>query len=344
MHEVYAACPPDGPLVEMLQACEVTVKTLEMSKRPFAFGRTIHSIRRLIRQHDINLVHANSIDATQYAALPSRLTKTPLIGHVRNIAPFRPHGRWLIQQAHKLIAVSEATKHSLLIQKISPAKVRVIYNGVDTTHFRPDIVNRQTGRKMFQLPVESPIIGSVGRLHPIKGFDDFLTAAQLILQQLPDAHFVIAGSDPEPDQQYAQHLYHLASQLGVKGRIHFLGEVSQIEYLLPALDIFVLPSHQEPFARAILEAMSSGCAIVATAVGGTPEAIEDGMTGLLTPPHQPTLLAAAILKLSQDHNLAIKLRRNARDHVVNRFSITTNIQQTIALYNETYKPQSAAET
>ncbi len=329
-YEPVVVCPPGGPLLAGLAEMQVMNKTMEMGKRPFSFLHTVQNLRYLIHTHHIDLIHANSVDATQYAALPARLTGVPLIGHVRNICSFRPHGLWLLQQATRLIAVSEATRRALVAQGVQAARVEVIYNGVPLAQFQPT----PGARQMMNLPDGVPIVGVIGRLHPIKGHEDFCKAAQILLKQIPDVHFLIAGSDPEPGQPYEQTLRHLVQQLGIQERVHFLGEITQVNLFLAALDVFVLPSHQEPFARVILEAMCSGCAIVATAVGGTPEALQEGYTGLLVPPAQPAPLANAILHLLNHPDLAKKLGQNARAVAMARYDIAHNVAKTTALYDQ----------
>jgi glycosyltransferase involved in cell wall biosynthesis len=333
-HQCWALCPPNGPLVGSLSQRGCTVITTEFSKSLPQFARIILRLNDLIKYHQIDLIHANSIDAIQYAALASRWRRIPLVGHVRNIVPFRRRGLWLVKQADRLIAVSKATQHSLVSQGVPAEKVEVIYNGIDPGRYPLPVIGESANRPQFNLPCGVPLVGSVGRLHPIKGFVDFLRAARQVIDIIPDVHFAIAGRDPEPGERYFGELTHLMHELNLAERVHFLGEIDQVSLFLQSLDVFVLPSLQEPFARAILEAMGCACSIVATAVGGTPEAIEDGRHGLLIPPASPDALASAIMRLLGDHEYAIMLGRAAHERVVTQFSITSNVERTQALYRE----------
>jgi glycosyltransferase involved in cell wall biosynthesis len=333
-YEPFAICPPDGQLPGMLRTAGVILTTLPMKKSPAAFLQTIKAITRDILRYKIDLVHANSIDAIQYSMIPARLTHTPLVGHVRNIASFRKRGVFFVKHANQLIAVSEATSRSLVEQGVPSERIRVIYNGVDTDRFAPKLMGKNESRMLFNLPADVPLVGSVGRLHPIKGYESLLQASCLIFSMMPETHFAIAGSEFDPGQKYRDDLLGFARQLGIAERVHFVGEVDQVETFLQSLDVFALPSLQEPFARAILEAMSCACPIVATAVGGTPEAIEDGRHGLLIPPACPDAMASAIMRLLGDHEYATLLGRAARERVVAQFSITSNVERTQALYRE----------
>jgi glycosyltransferase involved in cell wall biosynthesis len=277
-------------------------------------------------------VHANSIDAIQYGALAARLMRTPLVGHIRNVVTFRRHGIWLVKQADRLIAVSEAVRRSLIDQGVSAARVEVIHNGIAVDQFQAASLDQETSRREFNVPTGVPLVGSVGRLHPIKGYDDFLQAARLVLNDIPATHFIIAGAELESNSSYRDELIELAHQLGIAERIHFAGEVNQVAILLHGLDAFVLSSRQEPFARAILEAMSCACPIVATAVDGTPEAVEDGRSALLVPPAQPASLAAAITRLLVDRELASRLGHAAQERVASLFTIAANVERTVSLY------------
>ena len=107
----------------------------------------------------------------------------------------------------------------------------------------------------------------------------------------------------------------MAADLGLAGRVHFLGQRDDIPDLLAALDIFVLPSHSEGVSLALLEAMAAGLPVIATAVGGLPEVVTDGVNGLLIPPQDPEALAQALARLLDDPALAKKLGENARQHV-----------------------------
>jgi glycosyltransferase involved in cell wall biosynthesis len=332
-YELFAVCPP-GPVEALLQAAGVQVTAAPLAKQPFQLAQAITLLTREIRRNQIDLIHANSVDATQFCAVPALLSRKPLIGHIRNIAPYRPHGLWLLKQARRLIAVSQATANSLIAQGMPDHKVTTIYNGVDSDAYCPRPYEREQSRRRFGLPLTAPLVGAVGRLHPIKGYDDFIQAAHTMLQQVPAVHFVIAGSDPLPDQTYFHYLCQQVEKLGLGDRFHFLGEVDDIAHYLQGLDVFVLPSHEEPFARAILEAMSCGCPIVATAVGGVPEAIQHESNGLLVPSATPDALAAAIRRLLVEPSLAEKMGQNARNQVIKQFSLTANISHTINLYNE----------
>ncbi len=130
---------------------------------------------------------------------------------------------------------------------------------------------------------------------------------------MPFEALIIGGGRREAEMRQ------LAQELGLAGRVHFLGQRPDIPDLLGALDIFVLPSHSEGVSLALLEAMAAGLPVIATAVGGLPEVVTDGVNGLLIPPQDPEALAQALARLLDDPALAKKLGENARRHVEEKF-------------------------
>ncbi len=159
------------------------------------------------------------------------------------------------------------------------------------------------------MPEEAYLIGTVGRLHPVKGHGDLVAALGLLAQSEEPPHVAIVGYTPEEERQK---LVEQARALGVERLLHFAGRRENIPEWLAAVDTFVLPSHSEGMPNALLEAMAAGLPAVATRVGGTVEVVEEGKTALLVPPHEPGALAEALDSLRRDAARAAELGRTAR--------------------------------
>lgn len=175
-------------------------------------------------------------------------------------------------------------------------------------------------------------MGLVARLdHWGKGHREFFTALAALPDGYPVEALIIGGGRREAEMR------RLAAELGLAGRVHFLGQRDDVPDLLSALDLFVLPSHSEGVSLALLEAMAAGLPVIATAVGGLPEVVTDGDNGLLVPPEDPEALATALERLLEDPALAQRLGANARRHVEENFSLERLGREINEIYTELIK-------
>jgi L-malate glycosyltransferase len=173
------------------------------------------------------------------------------------------------------------------------------------------------------------VIGTAGRLVPVKAFDVLLAAAPEVARATPDVRFVLLGDGPLMRTLRAQ-----AAALGLDGRVIFAGHVPDVRPYLRAMDVFVLPSHAEGLPMALLEAMAAGLPVVASAVGGVPEVVREGVEGLLVPPGAPAPLAAALSRLAADGPLRAAMGTRGRARVAEAFSIEATGPRYVALYSE----------
>jgi glycosyltransferase involved in cell wall biosynthesis len=175
-------------------------------------------------------------------------------------------------------------------------------------------------------------VGTASQLIPRKGYSTLLQAASRVLQIHPNVKFVIVGSGEE---KYSQSLYNLSKKLGIIENIIFTGYREDISQIMNILDIVVLPStHPEGFSRLLLEAMASSKPVVASRIGGNPEAVEDGRTGLIVPPGDVDSLAKAIQHLVQNRELRQSMGQAGRQRVKERFSIEINVNKIESIYEE----------
>ncbi len=254
---------------------------------------------------------SNGIKCHILSPLATYLTKAKLVWHVRDmIAPgFLREGLRITARlfCRLVVANSSAVSESMHI-----TKTVVIHNGIDLTIYRSGMVPLDK-EKDLSLPSNACLVGAVGHFAPIKGFDTLIKAAPKILERLPNAHFLIAGGAVyETHRQYSQRLAGIVKRSGLADRVHFLGFRDDIPRLLSAFDVFVSASYSEGFGRAIAEAMAVNCPVVATAVGGVPEIIDDGINGLLIPPGEPEILARCVVNLLNDKELRARLVREGR--------------------------------
>ncbi len=254
--------------------------------------------------------------------------------------------RRLTPHMDRLIAVSRAIVAKLDHEGRSGAPVSLIYNGVDLKRY----ANQEpccTLAEEYGFAPGTPIVGVVARLEPEKGHPTLLEAWRIVVERVPEARLLIVGEGSRRDA-----LEELAGRLGLLGedcaatgcvgtrnarpgaKVIFTGRRDDVPAVVAALDLAVLPSYREAQGITILEAMALGRPVVASNVGGIPEMIEDGRTGLLVPPHDPVALADAIVRLLTDHPYADILARAGHDLVHQRFCLERMVQAIESIYDE----------
>jgi glycosyltransferase involved in cell wall biosynthesis len=201
-----------------------------------------------------------------------------------------------------VIAVSQAVAESVRRSGVfESSKVTVVHNGIDTDRFDQAKARDAT-----------VLIGTVGHLAPIKGFDTFLRAAKLVSPRRPDVRFVIIGEDKSPQMEHRRSLEDLITELGLSEIVNMPGWQDDMPAVLSSLKLFVSAARSEPFGLAIVEAMAAGLPIVATSSEGALEIIEDGITGKLVPTGDAESLAQAINALLDDPLAAVDDRKRCR--------------------------------
>ncbi|HEX7951129.1 MAG TPA: glycosyltransferase [Candidatus Limnocylindrales bacterium] len=270
------------------------------------------------RPYVVNTVHSSRVRAEEDRALLRRLT--PKMDH--------------------LIAVSRAIVRKLEDEGRVGAPVSLIYNGVDMQRYDHQEACC-TLREEFGIPERAPIVGVVARLEPEKGHPTLLEAWPHVLASVTDAHLLVVGEGSRRGELEAQ-----AASLGLLGsdpahpssalgrRVVFTGRRDDVPAVTAALDVAVLPSYREAQGLSILEAMALSRPVVASAVGGIPEVIEDGRSGLLVPPHDRDALARAITRLLLDHPYADLLGRAGRELAHERFCAELMVRAIESIYDE----------
>jgi glycosyltransferase involved in cell wall biosynthesis len=288
----------------------------------------------VIYRHRVDAIHVNSYIPGNYARLAAALMQVPIVidhwhGFTRFNRKRRVICRFLSRFTDLSLAVSREVKDYLVSEiGLNPVKVRVVENGVDIAAIdaaRP----RAEVRRELGLPAGAAVIGLVGRLdHWGKGHRELFAAMAQLKDRYPCHALIVGGGRREREvRQFAE-------GLGLAGEVHFLGQRLDVPDLLQAMEIFVLPSYSEGVSLALLEAMAAGLPVVASAVGGNPEVVTDGETGLLIPPRDAEALAGAMERLLVDPGWAKELGTRARGHVVANYSLARFGREIIAIYDE----------
>ncbi len=255
------------------------------------------------------------------------LTATIHSSRIRSLED-QQHLRELTPHMDRLIVVSRAIEHKLVDEQRTAAPVSLVYNGVDLERYD----NQEaccTLPEEYGMEPGSQIVGVVARLEPEKGHPTLLEAWPAVLRAVPDAYLLIVGEGSRRDALESQ-----ARELRIAHRVVFTGRRDDVPAVTAALDVAVLPSYREAQGMVILEAMALSRPVVASAVGGIPEMIEDGVTGLLVPPHDAEALAGAIVRLLKNHPLADTLGRAGHDMVHDRFCIELMVNALESIYDE----------
>jgi glycosyltransferase involved in cell wall biosynthesis len=229
-----------------------------------------------------------------------------------------------------VIAISEQVKDHLISDfKLREDKIRVVNNGIDVKKFSPQAL-KDISRPGAGFGLKSgPVIGIVARLSDVKGHIYLIRAMEIILKTFPHAQLLIVG-----EGKMERELRALTDELKIKESVLFIPETKDTREILASMDVFVMPSLKEGLGLALMEAMSSGLAVVGTDVGGIRSLIFDGQTGILVQPQDSMGLASAITALLQDPHRRETLGRNARDFIAANFSQEKMADETERVYRE----------
>jgi len=314
--ELLAACPPEGPLAEEFARTGVAVV-------PFSPGRGVAGRRLADRRAELaalfrrvrpGLVHANSLAMSRLSGPVVAELKLPSLGHLRDIIKLSRQAVADLNCHTRLLAVSKATRACHLGQGLCAEKTHVLYNGVDLGRFRP---RPSTGWLHRELGLSSDVklLGTIGQICLRKGHDVLVAAAQSVIARRADAHFVVVGRrwSDKPESRRFETALEQTARGPLAGRLHLLGQRDDMPEILGELALLVHPARQEPLGRVLLEAAASGVAVVATAVGGTPEIFpRASQAASLVPPDDPEALAKEICSLLADEARRVAVGTAAR--------------------------------
>jgi len=251
-------------------------------------------------------------------------------------AAFQQAERICARRTDALVVVADRNRECALPLGIGrPEQYRTIRSGIELEKYAADPAGGAAIRREFALPPDAFVFGTVGRLSEQKAPLDALRAFAAVASEFPDARFVFVGDGPLREETATE-----AARLGLAARVTFTGLRRDVREFLSAFDVFVLGSRYEGLPRVVPQAMAAGLPVVATAVDGTPEAVTEGVTGLLAPPGDSAAIARGMRVLASDPARARAMGQAGLARV-DEFSARRMVDQLAALYREVAERKSA---
>jgi len=299
-----------------------------------AAAASMSGLAAYIRQHRIEILHSTDRprDAIACVVLAALTGARALIHAHVNHGDWMGRGvNWAFGRADAIVGVSSHTARSFVEAGYRPDRVHAVLNAIEPSRWDPTL-DPAPGRASLGVPDGAPLIVSVARLFPGKGHFELLNALALAKRKHPNVRLAIVGSDYPADSGTTGKLKERASELGIAENVMFTGQRSDIASLLAACDIFSLPSFEEPFGLVFAEAMAMKRPVVALTNGGTPEVVEHGKCGLLSPPGDIDALAANLVQLLDDPALRARFGEHGRMRVEQHFTPQRMAADFAALY------------
>jgi len=310
---ITCVCPFESPFTERLRSrgCAVYITPIFDDPSWLSIQFTTGLIRRL----GVQVIHAHLWNAHLLASICASLTGVPLVAtmHGRTV-PVADFEIYRVAESILTLVCQNAYQHALSLG-VHPGHAVLIPNGVPVELFAGD---RKPGylQSVLHLPAATRLVGFIGRLEPEKGPLTFVQMAALLRTAVPDVHFVLVG-----DGSLRNELLASARALGIEDKVHFTGARFDMPAVLASLELTVLTSESEGMPLALMEAMASGIASVASSVGGVPEIVLNGVTGLLVPPRSPDAAANAVAMLLGDPARVLAMGTAARERAQSHFGI-----------------------
>ena len=350
----FVVCDSTGAMVDRYRALSVDLVSTPMNA-PGHVGAT-RVIADAIERWSIDLVHTHLWNADLFGGLAAAWCGIPSVStvHGSNFLPFGATGlhrfrrntlslvyRSVYRLCDRVLAPSEALVTDLAERpgiRVPPSLVTVVHNGIDLDEMR----RRSAAARLPEIVAQrlpAPVVACVANMFAIKGQDWLIRAMPEIRAAVPEAVLVLVG-----DGESRSSLEQLVRETGVSDRVIFTGSIENPLAILEKADVMVLPSLSEGLPIALLEAMAMGRAVVASNVGGVPEVVQDGDTGLLIPPADPQALSTAIVRLLTDAPLRTSLGARARAHVERHWSSEQMVESTAAVYDKVLATRKTGKT
>jgi sugar transferase (PEP-CTERM/EpsH1 system associated) len=319
-----------GPLKERLAP---HIQVVSLGKK-YPRNLRVWELARIIRKLRPDIVHSRNWAGID-AVMAARISRVPVVIHGEHgREAIDPKGqnrrRKLIRRAlspfvDQYVTVSDDLRHWLVNGRIPEKKIIRIHNGVDTSRFSNG--SRETARGLLGVSSDQVVIGTVGRLDPVKDHTTLIRAFAMVQPQHTRSVLIIVG-----EGLLRLALENQIEELRLGGQVRLIGERSDIPAILKAFDVFVLPSIAEGLSNTILEAMASELPVIATRTGGNPELVKDGVTGSLVPVQNPATLADAMEMYLKDSELRAAHGKAGRERVVRQFTVERMVAQYLSLY------------
>lgn len=292
-----------------------------------------------LKRNRVELVHLNNSPFSGGDWIVAcKLSGLACVGHIRGIRnQLDPFQLYLAKKIDAIICISQAVRKSLLECGCKPENLFLIHNAIDPEELH--VTESETDLRIrLGIPESSPVLVMVGNIKPWKGQSVLIEAMATVRSAHPETVVVFVGSVRPKDEPHAAELRARARSLGVDDAVIFAGYTEDVpNYLNVATVVVHASTEPEPFGRVIIEAMAMGKAVVGSAAGGVVEIIEDGTTGRLAPPGDPTRLAEVLVSLLDHPDQMHKLGISAKASVNRNFHTTINVQKTVELYQRFLK-------
>ena len=324
-HKIVFALPLNGDTAARAKAAGIDCRHVNI-RQDYDIPSALE-IKRIAKEISADAVHAHHPQAHAVCLIARHLEMTaPLLVTRRVIFRIRTNPFSMLKyrsaKINRYIAVCNAAKTELAKGGVPPEKITVIPSAVDMNKYAAAHEQRKT------LPFKPPFrIGLIGHYAWFKGHDYLLEAAQTVLKEFPDTMFVFAGRDTVK-------LHEVAEKYGVEKNVEILGERNDVPSILAGLHIFAMPSLQEGIATALIEAQSAGVPAVATRIGGIPDVMLEGETGLMLPEKDAPALAAALLRYMKDPALAEAMAQRGYERVKANFDLPAVCDRLEKVYRE----------
>lgn len=333
----------EGSIEDAVRKAGIEVLREPNLVRPVSPAEDALTLARLVRRFRRDrpqIVHTHTSKAGMLGRAAARIAAVPIIVHT-------PHGnifdgyfsfwksrlfvhaeRRAARWTDRIIELTPGGVEEHLAQGIGRREQFThIFSGIDLAPYDEARRRRSETRAQLGAAADDFIVGAVGRLEPIKGFTYFMTAAQRVSEVAPRTRFVHVGDGSQAAEIRAQ-------RGGLNGRMTFLGLRDDVPELMAAFDVLVVPSLNEGMGRVILEAGAAGIPVVATRVGGIPDIVREGETGLLVPPRDAAAIADAVLALERDATRARSMGESGQAHVAPAFGLERMVMRIEGLYEE----------
>ena len=326
------AATPRGPFGNAV------MKTVYAAVNIAKIAALVFTFAGILRKHRIDLIHCNGTIAKITGAFTGILHGVPVVWHVRNIQQKR-----LMKFVITRLASVDAVKKIVCVSKATAAqfggnpKVCVINNGIDPDEFSPDAPSVRTLRRQHFIPDDSIVVGNMGRVVPRKGYEHLIEVAAALLKDpalRKKLVFVIVGDTPGFFvKNHLSEIKKKVSRMGIADNFVFTGFMSNVTDCLPEFDIFLIPSnYPDPFPRSVIEAMCFALPVVGFQIGGIEESVQNGVTGLLSPPGDTSHMTKSVRSLVEDAELRKSMGARARKRLTDMYGAkdkTTEVQSVL---------------
>ncbi len=332
-----------GTLADKLREAGVKVTVKDESQHGFL--TLVNQVKQYCRANDIDILHTHRYKENIIGGLAKKagavkhLVQTihglpePFSG-IKGLKAgvFNYFNRYYMRNYFDRIQAVSSQIKTVMSEVVPEDSIWVVYNSINPENVRlyrmkPEILTE------LQIPEDTPVVGTVGRLVPIKGFDILIRAHKILMETIPEARLILVGDGPLREDLESE-----ARALGIEKSVIFTGYRKDVLDIINSFSLFALSSYNEGVPTVVLEAMSLGIPVVSTAVGGVPEVITDEDSGLLVPPGTPERLAEKCIKLLQDKELSERLCDRGQAVIDEKFTNKAQGQYVKNIYMDIFSP------